>query len=111
MSFYLILIIVNVHTVLLYAKSYTKHRTWILLTTTPYFIDKERERTRALKKQCSFCYEWKMMSFERGGNFGATPREKLEFALGGREREVRMEGMILKQWNDRLVGFCCCCSR
>ena len=51
------------------------------------------------------------MSFERGGNFGATPREKLEFALGGREREVRMEGMILKQWNDRLVGFCCCCSR
>ena len=47
MSFYLILIIVNVHTVLLYVKSYTKHRTWILLTTTPYFIDKEREITRA----------------------------------------------------------------
>lgn len=39
--------IVNIHRVLVYAKSCAKCVTWILLTTTPHFIGKETEEQRA----------------------------------------------------------------
>ena len=47
---------------------------------------------RVLKRQYPFCYEWNMASFERGGSFGVTPKERQEFVIGGRERERSVDG-------------------
>lgn len=39
--------IANIYPVLLYAKSCAKHLTWILLTKTSHFIEKEIEQQKA----------------------------------------------------------------
>lgn len=44
--FHLILMIVKIYTMTL-CQELAKHKTWILLTTTPHVIDKETEAQRA----------------------------------------------------------------